>query len=155
MALTHHVYEDRDHTIEVNFGGLKLHFCTRCTGMVAGVLGMFILLNLLGTTIDPLVAIYLCIFLPAPGLLIWSGQKFGLWTDKTPSRLLNGLFLGVSIFMISQTRPYYNQMLVILCIYFVLFFGVFFGAPLYLRKKDLLKELEDADKDPEENCEEC
>jgi len=156
MPLTHHVWEDRDHTVVVHFGGLQVHLCTRCTGMIAGVMGMLVLIDLVGFSVDPLVAIYLCAILPAPGLFIWSGQKFGLWTDKTPSRLLNGVLLGSSIFMISQTRPLFGEMLILLSIYFVLFFVVFLGAPLFLRKKDWLKELEDEDEaNAEEGCEEC
>ncbi len=144
--LTHHPWDDRDHTISIRFGGLVLYLCTRCSGMVMGIVGCLILFDLFPITIAPDIAILLCIILPAPGLFIWSGQKFELWKDMTPSRILNGILLGISIYMLTKTQSLLVQMTIILVIYFVIFYTVLFAGTYYRRKKmqaefeDLLKE---------------
>lgn len=135
QALTHHSWEDRDHTITFRFGGLSVHFCTRCTGMVLGVIVIFLISDLFPFVIAPELALLLCILLPAPGLFIWSVQKFGFWKDKTPSRLVNGAALGIAIYMLTQTRPLFVEMTVIMVIYFAIFYGITIGGSWYQRKK--------------------
>ncbi len=156
--LTHHPWDDRDHTISIRFGGLVVYFCTRCSGMVMGVIGILILSDLFPFTIAPEMAVIFCIILPAPGLFIWSGQKFELWKDKTPSRILNGILLGVSIFMLTKTHPLFLEMSLILVIYFVIFYTIMFGGTYYRRKK-LQREIEESLKESppkdEENSKEA
>ncbi len=154
QVLTHHPWEDRDHTISIRFGGLRVFFCTRCSGMVLGVIGILIVSDIFSFIIAPEIAILLCIFLPAPGLFIWSGQKFGFWKDKTWSRILNGILLGVSIFMLTMTRPFFLEMTLILAIYFVIFYAVMFGGTYYQRKKLLAEVEETLRKYPKEEKEE-
>lgn len=143
QTLTHHPWEERDHTISIHFGGLLMHFCTRCSGMVVGVISVLIISDLFQIAIAPEIALWLCIILPAPGLVIWSIQKWGFWTDKTPSRLVNGAALGCSIYMLTQTRPYILEMTLILVIYFVIFYAMMFGGTYYQRKK-MLGEIEES-----------
>ena len=141
MLLTHHPISASDHTFYFQFGRTKLYFCSRCSGMVIGIILSVFFTHLYQLIVNPQfsseLAFIVIIICPLPGLIDWGTQKLLLRTSTTESRLFTGFIIGIALHFISFTREYYFLTLVIVTVYFGIFFLFFFFG-----QKKLLKELD-------------
>ena len=140
MLLTHHPISASDHTFYFQFGRTKIYFCSRCSGMVIGIILSVFSTHLYQLIVNPQfsseLAFIVIIICPIPGLIDWGTQKLLLRTSTTESRLFTGFIIGIALHFISFTREYYFLTLVVVTIYFGIFFLFF-----YFGQKRLVKEL--------------
>ena len=138
LLLTHHPVSANDHTFYFQFGRTKVYLCSRCSGMVIGII-----LSLFFTRIVQLsseLAFLIVIIFPIPGLIDWGTQKLLFRKSTTESRLFTGFIIGVAAHFISLTGEYYFLTLIIVPFYFsILFILVFLGQKKLIR--ELNKEL--------------
>jgi len=144
LLLTHHPASASDHTFYFQFGRTKLYLCSRCSGMVIGIIMSIFFTHIVQQIIDTQfsseVALFIIIIFPIPGLIDWGTQKLLYRTSTTESRLLTGFIIGVAAHFISFTGEYYFFSLLIVLIYFsVLVILIFFGQKKLVR--ELNKEL--------------
>ncbi len=140
MLLTHHPISASDHTFYFQLGRTKIYFCSRCSGMIIGMIISVFFTHLFQLIVNPqfsseLAFIIIAVF-PIPGLIDWGTQKLLLRTSTTESRLFTGFIIGIALHFISFTREYYFLTLVMVTVYFGIFFLFF-----YFGQKRLLKEL--------------
>ena len=155
LLLTHHPVEASDHTFYFQFGRTKIYVCSRCSGMIIGIIMSVFFTHLTELIINAQfsaeIALLIIIFFPIPGMIDWGTQKLLFRKSTTESRLLTGFIIGVALHFMSFTKPYYFLTLIIVTIYFViLFLLIFFGQKKLFR--ELKKELnplspEDLDND--------
>ncbi len=140
MLLTHHPISASDHTFYFQFGQTKIYFCSRCSGMVIGIIIAVFFTHLFQLIVNPKfsseLALMVIIIFPIPGLIDWGTQKLLLRTSTTESRLFTGFIIGIALHFISFTREYYFLTLLMITVYFGIFFLFFFFG-----QKKLLKEL--------------
>jgi len=138
--LTHHPISASDHTFYFQLGRTKIYFCSRCSGMIIGMIMSVFFTHLFQLIVNPQfsseLAFIIIVIFPIPGLIDWGTQKLLLRTSTTESRLFTGFIIGIALHFISFTREYYFLTLVIITIYFSIFFLFF-----YFGQKRLLKEL--------------
>jgi len=144
LGLTHHPISASDHTFYFQFGRTKLYLCSRCSGMVIGIIMSIFFTHLVQQIFDsqfsPEVALFIVIIFPIPGLIDWGTQKLLFRTSTTESRLFTGFIIGVAAQFISFTGNYYFITLIIVTFYFgVLIILIFFGQKKLIR--ELNKEL--------------
>lgn len=140
LFLTHHDLSASDHTFYFQFGRTKVYLCSRCSGIVLGVIMSFfftyLVQQIFNTRFSSEIAFLVIIIFPVPGLIDWGTQKLMLRKSSTGSRLFTGFIIGVAAHFISLTGKYYFLTLLITTIYFsILIILIFFG------QKKLLKEL--------------
>jgi uncharacterized membrane protein len=140
LLLTHHPPSASDHTFTFEFGRTKIYFCSRCSGMIIGIiLSMFfvhVTELIYNSQFSPELALAIIIIFPIPGLIDWGTQRLLLRTSTTTSRIFTGFIIGVAMHFMTFTRQYYFITLIITTVYFViLFLLIFFG------QKKLVKEL--------------
>ncbi|HUW90596.1 MAG TPA: DUF2085 domain-containing protein [Candidatus Nanopelagicaceae bacterium] len=140
MLLTHHPISASDHTFFFQFGRTKIYFCSRCSGMVIGIILSVFFTHLFQLIVNPQfsseLAFIVIIIFPIPGLIDWGTQKLLLRTSTTESRLFTGFIIGIALHFISLTREYYLLTLILITVYFSIFFLFF-----YFGQKRLLKKL--------------
>lgn len=144
LLLTHHPVSASDHTFYFQFGRTKVYLCSRCSGMIIGIIMSvfftYLVQQILGTQFNSELALYIVIIFPIPGLIDWGTQKLLFRTSTTESRLFTGFIIGVAAHFISYTGEYYFLTLVIVTIYFsVLIILIFLGQKKLIR--ELNKEL--------------
>ncbi|MHA2288576.1 MAG: DUF2085 domain-containing protein [Promethearchaeota archaeon] len=144
LLLTHHEVSASDHTFFFQFGRTKVYFCSRCSGMVIGVILSIFFVDLVQSIFNPQfsseVALLITIIFPIPGLIDWGTQKLRLRTSTTGSRIFTGFIIGVAAYFISFTGEYYFLTIIIVTFYFVvLIILIFFGQRILIRevKKEL------------------
>ena len=135
MLLTHHPISASDHTFYFQFGRTKIYFCSRCSGMVIGIILSVFFTHLYQLIVNPQfsseLALMVIIICPIPGLIDWGTQKLLLRTSTTESRLFTGFIIGIALHFISFTREYYFFTLVIITVYFGIFFLFFYFYYFY------------------------
>ena len=140
MMLTHHPISASDHTFYFQFGRTKIYFCSRCSGMVIGIIISIFFTHLFQLIVKPQfsseLAFIIIIIFPIPGLIDWGTQKLLFRTSTTESRLFTGFIIGIALHFISFTGEYYFFTLILITVYFCIFFLFF-----YFGQKKLLKEL--------------
>jgi len=140
MLLTHHPISASDHTFYFQLGRTKIYFCSRCSGMIIGMIMSVFFTHLFQLIVNPQfsseLAFIIIVIFPIPGLIDWGTQKLLLRTSTTESRLFTGFIIGIALHFISFTREYYFLTLVMITVYFSIFFLFF-----YFGQKRLLKEL--------------
>ena len=140
MMLTHHPISASDHTFYFQFGRTKIYFCSRCSGMIIGIIISVFFTHLFQLIVNPQfsseLAFIIIIIFPIPGLIDWGTQKLLFRTSTTESRLFTGFIIGIALHFISFTREYYFFTLILITVYFCIFFLFF-----YFGQKRLLKEL--------------
>ena len=140
MLLTHHPVSASDHTFYFQFGKTKIYFCSRCSGMIIGIILSVFFTHLFQIIINPQfsseLAFIIIVVFPIPGLIDWGTQKLLLRTSTTESRLFTGFIIGIALHFISFTREYYFFTVILITVYFSIFFLFF-----YFGQKRLLKEL--------------
>ena len=140
MLLTHHPISASDHTFYFQFGKTKIYFCSRCSGMIIGIIISVFFTHLFQIIVNPQfnseLAFLIIVIFPIPGLIDWGTQKLLLRTSTTESRLFTGFIIGIALHFISFTREYYFLTLLLITVYFSIFFLFF-----YFGQKRLLKEL--------------
>ncbi|MBY9014687.1 MAG: DUF2085 domain-containing protein [Candidatus Lokiarchaeota archaeon] len=140
MLLTHHPISASDHTFYFQFGRTKIYFCSRCSGMVIGIILSVFFTHLFQLIVNPQIsselAFIVIILFPMMGLIDWGTQKLLIRTSSTESRLFTGFLIGIALYFISFTREYYFLTLIMITVYFGIFFLFF-----YFGQKRLLKEL--------------
>lgn len=142
--LTHHVIEDADHTIGVKIGKVTFFLCTRCTAMLSGLFFSMYAFATLRLVIDPFMAFFLDIFIPAPVFIDWGLQRFGFRKARTWSRILTGALTGLGFALVPQASPDYAiHVAIVLMSYFAVFFIIYFTSARrgYYDKNDV--ELDD------------
>jgi len=144
LLLTHHPVSASDHTFYFQFGRTKVYLCSRCSGMVIGIIMsiffVIIIQKILDTQFSSELALLIVIIFPLPGLIDWGTQKLLYRTSTTESRLFTGFIIGVAANFISFTGEYYFLTLIIVSIYFsILIMLIFFGQKKLIR--ELNKEL--------------
>ena len=144
LLLTHHPVEASDHTFYFQFGRTKIYFCSRCSGMIIGIVFSLFFTHLTELIINAQfsaeIALFIIIIFPIPGLIDWGTQKLLFRKSTTESRLITGFIIGVALHFISFTKAYYFLTLIIITIYFcILFLLIFIGQRKLFRK--LKKEL--------------
>jgi uncharacterized membrane protein len=139
IPLAHHSEFESDHAVPVNIGGYNIFFCTRCSGMLTGILiGVFIesfLFLAYRFTIEPGIAKILMIVLPIPGLIDWGTQRLGYRKSTDISRIITGLSIGFALHMTTLTEPGDTTPLLIIGLYFIVF-----GLLIYFGSKQAKKE---------------
>ncbi len=129
---THHANteEGLKHAFYFKFGRTKIFFCSRCSGVILGIIFSSFFFHLMDLIyhfeISPEFALILCSLTPIPVFIDWGTQKLMFRTSNTKYRLLTGTILGFSMFTITYTRAYLIFLLVIVTIYFVILFGLFY-----------------------------
>lgn len=139
-VLTHHMIEDSDHTIGVKIGKVTVFFCTRCTAMLSGLFFSMYTFATLRVGIDPFLAFFLDIFIPAPVFIDWGLQRFGYRKATTRSRLLTGALTGLGFSLVPLASPGYAiHASIVLMSYFAVFFLIYFLSARrgYYQKEDL------------------
>jgi uncharacterized membrane protein len=140
ILLTHHEISASDHTFFFQFGRTKIYFCSRCSGMVIGVIFsvffVHLVQNIVDTQFSSEVALLITIIFPIPGLIDWGTQKLLLRTSTTGSRVFTGFMIGVAAHFISFTGEYNYLTIITTTFYFV----VLIILILYGQKK-LIREL--------------
>jgi len=144
LGLTHHPLSASDHTFYFQFGRTKLYLCSRCSGMIIGIIMSIFFTHLVQQIFDTQfsseVALLITIIFPIPGLIDWGTQKLLFRTSTTESRLLTGFIIGVAAHFISFTGEYYFLTIFIVTFYFViLIILIFFSQRKLIR--ELNKEL--------------
>jgi uncharacterized membrane protein len=150
LGLTHHPLSASDHTFYFQFGRTKLYLCSRCSGMILGIIMSFFFTRLVQqifeTKFSSEVAILITIIFPIPGLIDWGTQKLSSRTSTTESRLLTGFIIGVAAHFISFTGEYYFLTIFIVTLYFVILIILIFFS-----QKKLIRELnKELTRDPTE-----
>ncbi len=144
LLLTHHPVSASDHTFYFQFGRTKVYLCSRCSGMIIGIIMSvfftYLVQQILGTQFSPELALFIIIVFPIPGLIDWGTQKLLFRTSTTESRLFTGFIIGVAAHFISYTGEYYFLTLIIVTFYFsILIILIFLGQKKLMR--ELNKEL--------------
>ena len=139
LFLTHHPINASDHTFYLEFGRTRIYFCTRCSGVIIGIIISTFVLHtvelIYNMIIPPELALFLCCILPIIGIIDWGTQKLQYRKSTTFSRLLTGFLIGLAMNLISYTAEYYLLLLIIITVYFVLFFFlVFLGNRKEMKK---------------------
>jgi uncharacterized membrane protein len=128
-VLTHHLPDEADHAIGVQLGNLTVFLCTRCTGMITGLLSAIYIFASLSLYIPPLTALIIDIFLPMPIFIDWGLQRLGVHKSSTISRTVTGSICGLGFYFISFTiEGYALASAILLGIYFVIFFAIYFAS---------------------------
>jgi len=126
-ALTHHLPDEADHAIGVQLGNLTVFLCTRCTGMITGLLSAIYIFASLSLYIPPFTALIIDIFLPMPIFIDWGLQRLGVHKSTTVSRTLTGSICGLGFYFLTFTiGEYALASSILLGIYFVIFFVIYF-----------------------------
>lgn len=140
LGLTHHPISASDHTFYFQFGRTKLYLCSRCSGMILGIVMSIFFTHLVQQIFDAKfsseVALLITIIFPIPGLIDWGTQKLSSRTSTTESRLLTGFIIGVAAHFISFTGEYY-----FLTIFIVTFYFVILIILIFFSQKKLIREL--------------
>jgi len=144
LLLTHHPVSASDHTFYFQFGKTKIYLCSRCSGMIIGVILSVFLTHLvdliLNVQFSSELALFIIIIFPIPGLIDWGTQKLLFRKSTTESRLFTGFIIGVALHFISFTGEYYFLTLLIVPFYFsILIILIFLGQKKLVR--ELNKEL--------------
>jgi len=140
LLLTHHPVSASDHTFYFQFGRTKIYLCSRCSGMIIGIIISAFLTYLVQlifkVQLSSELALFVIIIFPIPGLIDWGTQKLLFRKSTTESRLFTGFIIGVALHFISFTGEYYFLTLMIVPFYFsILVILIFLG------QKKLIKEL--------------
>jgi uncharacterized membrane protein len=153
LFFTHHPISASDHTFYLEFGRTRFYFCSRCSGIVIGILISTFLTHvgeiISGAILSPELALMLCILLPIIGIIDWGTQRLKYRKSTTKSRLFTGFLIGVALHFISYTRQYYFFMLIVISIYFAIFFLLVFLG----NKKEMKKFREEMDQLSSEEAE--
>jgi uncharacterized membrane protein len=140
LLLTHHPLQASDHTFAFHFGRTHIYFCSRCSGMIIGLIHSIFVVHLIqaifNSEFNSLIALILIIILPIPGLIDWGTQRLLLRKSSTSSRIFTGFIIGVAMHLMPFTRDYYFISLIIIIIYFSILFIL-----IYIGQKRLLKQL--------------
>lgn len=151
LFLTHHPIDASDHTFYLEFGRTRFYFCSRCSGVIIGIListFIFHIIELIyNRSVSPELALLLCIILPIIGIIDWGTQKLQYRKSTTFSRLLTGFLIGFAMNLISYTAQYYLYLLIIITAYFGLFFFLVFLG----HRKEMKKFKQDLEPFPEDN----
>ena len=144
LLLTHHPVSASDHTFYFQFGRTKIYLCSRCSGMIIGIILSIFLTHLvqsiLNVQFSSELALFIIIVFPIPGLIDWGTQKLLFRKSTTESRLFTGFIIGVALHFISFTGEYYFLTLFIVPFYFsILVILIFLGQKKLVR--ELNKEL--------------
>ena len=144
LFLTHHPVEASDHTFAFKFGRTYVYFCSRCSGMMIGLIFSIFFIHvvekIIHSVFDPSFALLLIIILPIPGLIDWGTQRLLLRSSSTSSRIFTGFIIGVAMNLVPFTEDYKFIAFIIISIYFGILLVLFYiGQKLLLRKLD--KEL--------------
>ncbi|TXT65624.1 MAG: conserved membrane protein of unknown function [Promethearchaeota archaeon] len=144
LFLTHHPIYQSDHTFFLKFGRTYIYFCSRCSGAILGGIFTAFLIDILrkaiGFSISPELAVWLCIFLPIPGIIDWGTQRLLYRKSTTESRLFTGFIIGVALYFLAFTDQYYFFMLFLVIFYFSLV-----GILMWLGQKRALKQEQEAE----------
>lgn len=150
LLLTHHPVDASDHTFYFQFGRTKIYLCSRCSGIVLGVIManffVYLLQKISDTQFSPEIALLIVIIFPIPGLLDWGTQKLQYRKSTTGSRLFTGFIIGVAAYFISLTGEYYFLTLIITTVYFsILFLLMFIGQRRMIKEinRELNQEVEE------------
>ncbi len=138
-ALTHHIIEDADHAIGVKMGKLTIFLCTRCTAMLSGLFFTMYAFAALKLDIDPFLAFFLDIFIPAPVFVDWGLQRFGYRKATTRSRTITGALTGLGFALVTLASPDYAfHAAIVLISYFAVFFLIYILSARhgYYQKED-------------------
>ena len=107
LLLTHHDLSASDHTFYFQFGRTKIYLCSRCSGIVLGVIMSifftYLIQQIFDTHFSSEIALFVVIIFPIPGLIDWGTQKLLLRKSTTESRLFTGFIIGVAAHFISLT----------------------------------------------------
>jgi len=140
LGLTHHPLSASDHTFYFQFGRTKLYLCSRCSGMIIGIIMSIFFTHLVqqifDTNFSSEAALLITIIFPIPGLIDWGTQKLLFRTSTTESRLLTGFIIGVAAHFIAFTGEYY-----FLTIFIVTFYFVILIILIFFSQKKLIREL--------------
>ncbi|MBD3188012.1 DUF2085 domain-containing protein [Candidatus Bathyarchaeota archaeon] len=144
-ALTHHIDEDADHTIPATFGNVTVYFCTRCAGMILGVLLTIHFFTTFSVEISGFLALVLDIFIPLPIFIDWGTQRFGFRQSTTISRLITGGLTGTGFYILTYaTLEYPIASSIVLASYLVALFLIYIISTWIVpRTMEDLDELED------------
>ena len=141
LFLTHHPVDASDHAFAFKFGRTYIYFCSRCSGMIIGLIFSIFFIHvvekIIHSVFDPSIALLLIIILPIPGLIDWGTQRLLLRTSSTSSRIFTGFIIGVAMNLVSFTEDYKVVAFIIISIYFGILLILF-----YIGQKRILRELD-------------
>ncbi|MBY8981362.1 MAG: DUF2085 domain-containing protein [Candidatus Lokiarchaeota archaeon] len=146
MTLTHHPEYACDHTYYLKFGRTYIYFCSRCSGTLIGAVLTLFFMYFLEKSFNFIIssesAILICIFFPIPCIIDWGTQKLLLRKSTTESRVITGLIIGISLYLISFTGKYYFFALFLVILYFSIV-----GLLMYIGYQKLMKKLSEENED--------
>ncbi|MHA1820830.1 MAG: DUF2085 domain-containing protein [Promethearchaeota archaeon] len=141
VILTHHYELDSDHALPIKFDGYYVFVCTRCTGMVSGILFnnlmAYFLIFSRGSFISPLTAFTIVAILPILGIIDWGTQKLGFRKSNDYTRVITGFLLGIALDMTRFTYGLDLQISLLIGLYFAIFFLLVFLSRKIQLHKDL------------------
>jgi hypothetical protein len=124
-----------NHFIKVKCGVDEVRLCTRCTGMLLGLIVSLPVIIILGANRAPggiVAGIAVSLFLP--DFLYWALTRVRRLPDKNPIRVLNGFVLGVGITLFGQANLPWR---VKAGIPVLLFLAVILGNPILGRRRPI------------------
>lgn len=156
--LTHHPPYQADHAFAIEINGTRIYFCTRCSGMIVGVLLLVFIGEFVDYTLSQDFIFWACLIIPIIALLDWGTQKLGFRQSNTVTRLITGFCVGMAMYLLSFTRDENRvRVLILVMVYFVIFFLLYFLGSKFAQKRtrrimDQLESREYSEKDPEEEA---
>ncbi|MFX1239318.1 MAG: DUF2085 domain-containing protein [Promethearchaeota archaeon] len=130
--LTHHpkTQEGIQHAFYFKFGRTRIFLCSRCSGVVLGVIFSFFFFHVVEAIynfrISAEYAIILCSLFPIPCFIDWGSQKLLYRKSNTKYRLFTGIMVGIAVYLIQYTRIYALILLIVLVLYFSILFLLFY-----------------------------
>lgn len=98
LLLSHHPPEHIHRTVVLGWGRHRTRVCSRCLGLVGGLLTVFLLVpagNL--PAWDMWFAAWLVLLSPIPAIVDFHGQLIGSWKSTNLRRTLTGAILGAGV----------------------------------------------------------
>ena len=104
MLISHHPPVHFNRTISLKWGRTHIRLCSRCLGGLLGILTVMVL-TWVGATLSPWPGTVLAwlTLAPLPAVLDFHGQMMFRWESNNTRRLLTGICLGASLFMMLKT----------------------------------------------------
>jgi uncharacterized membrane protein len=115
LLFSHHSRQKLDHTIHLNFKKHDLFICSRCTGIAAGLLAIFVP-AIFGLTPPLELFVPLIALLPLVAVVDWFTHSAKMRQSKTWIRSSSGFFLGISeaLGLLLLFKGFYFYFLIIL-----------------------------------------
>ena len=138
FLLSHHPPEEYHRCLQINIGKKTIHTCARCTGSYIGfIIGIALVYYYISL---PMLWLDIIIFIfPAPGVIDWGTQTYGLRESRNAIRVITGILYGFAIPIAVQELIYgflFYRILPIKPIVAFVFYFMILGLIAYRRSQN-------------------